>query len=192
MHLKKLVLASLLTTAAAGYSTGAMAAQSPEDTLYDQVSNGGYVQLSAGLGSPSSDDPAADLGSGLNVNIALGWEWDVAPDFRVELEYGRYTPDSTGGDTTVQSVAGNAIMDIPLNGRFPQWEWYIGMGAGWAQASVEDAGDATGWMWQVMTGLSLELEKHWTFFGGYRFRRYGDFGSTLEASIIEAGVRYGF
>ena len=54
MHLKKLVLASLLTTAAAGYSTGAMAAQSAEDTLYDAVSNGGYVQLSAGIGSPAT------------------------------------------------------------------------------------------------------------------------------------------
>ena len=124
MHPKKLVLASLLTITAAGFSTQAHAA-SAEDTVYDAVSNGGYIQIGAGLGSPTGSQAGSpSLESGMNINLALGWEWDVAPDLRVEFEYSRFAPGDKGLVTGVnlQAYMVNLAVDVPINGRFPQWE----------------------------------------------------------------------
>ncbi len=143
--------------------------------------------------------------SGYGMGAAVGAKLD---NFRGELEFG-YLYDKVikangiqyagGSYSSVYAYMANAFYDFKNSTAFTP---YLGGGLGVAHGKFGDGStDTTSTdnelAYQLMTGVSYDINKNNTVYIGYRFIGTNDFKSanqtlTYERNSIETGYRYSF
>ena len=104
--------------------------------------------------------------------------------------------DIVVGGYNTRSLLANLFYDIPLTESFSP---YVGAGVGMHWTTVSDGAfdsGASGFAYQLMTGLNYKATERLEFFGGYRYFSgdavpiYDQLTAEIDTHSIEAGVRY--
>ena len=149
------------------------------------------------VSSPLGKDKIAYDKDALGV-VSFGYKWDYNIRTEVELGYAGYstyhantTFGTGGGGMDVKSALFNVGYDLPLGQGF---SWTIGAGVG-AGGVLEDTkvgsvkalhGQQVGFMWQGMSGFSLQLSPAVDFYADWRYRD-SEVNSDFESDIAGAG-----
>ncbi|MBC8036194.1 MAG: porin family protein [Rhizobiales bacterium] len=89
----------------------------------------------------------------------------------------------------IDSVLGNVYLDIPTGAFLTP---YLGAGAGYGWASVDNGKDLDGFAFALMAGVGFELTDSMTVDVGYRFRELMSSGSDPMSHEVLAGLRFEF
>ncbi|QDV67922.1 Surface antigen [Rosistilla carotiformis] len=158
-----------------------------------------YVSVSSGwtfLSDVEDGIFSADFNSGLNANVALGWQEKFG---RVEFEYSKFDFDfdtvgfgpfraDADGSQSLDTWMVNAYIDVPVTSRLTG---YAGAGLGVAQTSANSlatlagtvsATSELGFAYQARAGISFDLTNRVELFSGYRF--LGTETMTLQDSVL--------
>jgi opacity protein-like surface antigen len=160
------------------------------------VSNppGFYLGLGTGINLPQSANfntvnfntntlapGSASFDTGWLINGSVGYKWQNG--IRTEVEFGYRDADlhslngvPVSGDASTNSVMVNALYDIDTNSRITP---YVGGGIGAGYQDWNNVHDATfansahlhdsGFQWQLIGGVSLPVDRHFSLFAEYRY-----------------------
>mgnify|MGYP000912757392 FL=1 len=182
---------------------------------------GAYVGVFGGYTlSPDSswknDNTGAEFDADVQEAWAVGMKFGYIPPqikcVAFELEYFYSNPDidrtivgasSFEGDIKFHSVLYNVMVRYPEG----QFHPYLGGGIGfsYADASIHatsPAGSAstsendTGFAWQILAGIDVDLANNWSADIGYRYFRtdpkLGNISVEYKTSMITLGIKYKF
>jgi len=89
----------------------------------------------------------------------------------------------------IDSVLGNLYFDFDTGSAFTP---YLGAGAGYGWASVQNGPDLDGFAFALMAGVGFDLSDSLTLDVGYRFRELMDSGPDVMSHEVLAGLRFEF
>ena len=89
----------------------------------------------------------------------------------------------------IDSVLGNLYFDFDTGTSFTP---YIGAGAGYGWASVDNGSDLDGFAFALMAGVGFDFSENLTLDVGYRFRELMDSGPDVMSHEVLAGLRFEF
>ena len=182
---------------------------------------GAYVGVFGGYTfSPDSSWKNDNTGREVDVDIQESWAAGVKfgyipPQMKYlsfELEYFYSNPDvdrtvsgssAIEGDIKFHSVLYNVMVRYP-EGKFHP---YLGGGIGFSYAdasvqtttplgSVSSSENDTGFAWQILAGIDIDLTNSWTADIGYRYfytePKLGNISLEYKTSMVTLGLKYKF
>ena len=157
--------------------------EAPTPEQYEQM--GFYLRGDAGW----SFLQWGDHGSAPAVGGGIGYQFNpyLRSDVRVDWS-GSYNV-APGADANITTVLGNLYLDVPTSTIFTP---YIGAGAGYGWATVDDGPDKSGFTYSLMAGVSVDLSQSVALDAGYRYREILDSGSDPKDHSILGGIRFKF
>jgi opacity protein-like surface antigen len=179
----------LLAAAAMAFAGPAAQAADLENTVPEDTyqAMGFYLRADAGwsfldwAGNNDDNGFVAGVGAGYRISDT------IRTDLRVDYSGGyKVTP---GGDMSVTTVLGNLYFDVPTGTAFTP---YLGAGAGYGWASIDNAKDKDGLAYALMAGVGVDITDNVALDVGYRFRDVMTSGSDPMEHQILAGFRFEF
>jgi opacity protein-like surface antigen len=157
--------------------------EAPSPEQYEQM--GFYLRGDAGWSFLQwrDNDNAVDIGGG------VGYQWNpyLRSDLRIDWS-GNYNV-APGADASITTVLGNLYVDLPNESIFTP---YVGVGAGYGWASVDQGEDKNGFAYSLMAGVSVDLSESVALDAGYRYREIMDSGVDPKDHSILGGIRFKF
>lgn len=129
------------------------------------------------------DDSAFVGGGGVGYRINENLRTDARLEWSGDYAVGY------GADMSTTTALGNLYFDIPTSTILTP---YVGAGAGWGWASVEDGPDDNGFTYSLMAGASINLSESVDLDLGYRFMDITVDGPNIQDHQILTGVKFKF
>jgi opacity protein-like surface antigen len=200
---------SQMTRLLLALSLALVPAAATADGAFTARAMGGASAVSSGDLAFASGGLDEDLGTGIAVSGAIGYDYAGSP-WRTEIEfaYRSINTDAFDGDYASTVLMVNGFYDFPTSGRLTP---YLGIGLGYVTEidldvesgpAIGEYSDRGGVAAQVMAGASYALTDRWALDGELRYFDAGsrrlttDGGASVEAdySAVEAliGLRFRF
>lgn len=187
--LKLVLLASVIGLSLQGVARAADPYQPPPAVVEEEVvdNTGFYVRGDLGWSfldwNQGKNDSAFTGGGGVGYQFNDNLRTDLRADWSGEYNVG------WGADMSTATVLGNLYFDIPTQSIFTP---YVGAGAGWGWANIQDGPNDDGFTYSLMAGASIDLSESIDLDLGYRFLDIGVDGSNIQDHQILSGVRLKF
>ena len=140
----------------------------------------GWSFLSWGGGK---DDSAFTTGGGVGYRINENLRTDVRVDWSGDYDIGN------GAEMSTTTALGNLYFDIPTSTILTP---YVGAGAGWGWASVDNGPSDDGFAYSLMAGATINLSESIDLDIGYRFLDVTVDGPNVTDHQILTGVKFKF
>ena len=155
--------------------------------------NAFYVGAGVGTSKTKIDGESVDKDNALTVSTGFKIPLPLIP-IRAEVEYLQFNSEEDGlGEAKTYGMAANAYVGLPL---IPLIKPYVGMGLGYMQQKLKDAGfsDKSDWtvVPQYMIGLDLDLPLI-PVAGGVEYRYidttfdndFGEYDSKIHTFLVK-------
>ena len=129
------------------------------------------------------DDSAFTGGGGVGYKFNENLRSDVRVDWSGDYNIGY------GADMSTTTVLGNLYFDIPTSTILTP---YVGAGAGWGWASVDNGPSDDGFTYSLMAGASINLSESVDLDVGYRFIDLTVDGPNVMDHQVLTGVKFKF
>ena len=129
------------------------------------------------------DDNAFAVGGGVGYQFNNYLRSDVRVDWSGDYDIGN------GADASLTTVLGNIYFDWANDSIFTP---YVGAGAGYGWASVDNGSDDDGFAYSLMAGASIDMSESISLDLGYRYRELMISGENPSDHSGLAGIRFKF
>jgi opacity protein-like surface antigen len=187
--MKSLKLALLATAMTAGLAVAAQAADpyqpEPAPTPEQYQAMGFYLRGDLGWSflDWGDDDSAFTAGGGVGYQFNEYLRSDLRVDWSGDYDIGN------GADASLTTVLGNVYFDWANDSIFTP---YVGAGAGYGWASVDNGQDDDGFAYALMAGASIDMSDSIAVDLGYRYRELMIGGENPSDHSGLAGIRFKF